>query len=465
MTVPERPLSKKIAYTGSLLVNSRTIHDVYDLFEGNDSSNTIHIDKLSNLLQMLEALVMSPNIFYDGTLPFQEQQKTERAVEQLINSYGIGGLGCGIKTAHVNDTSQLMNMCKSATKESFELIKYLNVEISEKPLDANVDISKFLAYFSKSGYSIEDRHYDALNIAQSIIKNENTFHGSKCLIGLLITHIDEEYIYDHVKKLFDMHTDNMSRRIIVSGLINRFRINFLGEQANESKAAYLANTSIEPLRSQQVFLFWKYVGKKLLNDAVQQEKITSLTNNSKQLFETFPIGLSVFMNSSRSVDGLIKQIEKTRSDMLNRLMTAETVKNRYIHTFDDKEFQAFEDELFANSFKKLNEMPSYKKSLLKGTRFLLFKGIFGTLSGGTFSNLLSFLEEKSITDFMGSIFGDQISSKFENISGIMTYLNQDKYHDYIPNHKNQLINALRQAEDAEAINRQVEKIFDKKLII
>ncbi len=465
---------KKIAYTGSLAINIRNLKEAVGTFE---SKNNIPMttNELSNLLQMLESFVMSSKIYYDGTLPPKDLEQINLLLENLNRLDEFKALKISIAPISFHSKTQTLKIFENSILQAFELIKKIPEETETNSI--NGDINRFINYFEKNSYTYSDRYNDALKIVSDVLEGKETFRGSKCVAGILIAKDDDVYVYDFVKQLFANAHSDAQKRNLVAKLIDRFRINYISEQASTKSAAYLANPAIEHLRSQQTFLFWRYTMSKVGKNLIAQNNLYNLSETSKQLFETFPVGLSILMNTpGRNPEALFETANLMKDKIFNKIMTSETPKERVIHTFDDEEFQTVQETLFAEKFNKYSSMSKLKRLTLKGSRYILLKGVGSIISNGLdiFSNISEELPlidlfdniqiPESVSSFANDYFSDIIGSLTSSQINMIAALNQDKYHDYISKNKRFLLNALDDIENATAISHKVEKMFNRTLI-
>ena len=464
---------KKTAYTGSLAINIRNLNQAMGTFSSNNI-NPVSINELSNLLQLLESFVMSSNIYYDGTLPPNDLENTNLLLSKLNQSSDFKSLSVDIKPILFESDIKILKVCEESIIQAFELIKIIPNEKDVNSIDG--EIENFTSYFIKDEYKYSDRYNDALQIVSDISEGKETFRGSKCLAGILVSKVDNIYVYDFVKKLFNTSMTDAAKRNLIAKLIDRFRINFISEQASYKQAAYLANPAIEGLRSQQTSLFWQYTMRRIGKNILNENSVQNLSETSQQLFETFPIGLSVLMNTpGRNPEALFDTANTMKDKVFNKIMTSETPKERIIHSFSNDEFYNIQDSLFLEKFNKYNSMSKLKRLTLKGTRLILLKGIGSLVSGG-FDVLTQLAEELPIielfdeipfVDNLSSILGNESAGMIGNFTSyqidMVAKLNQDKYHDYISKNKKNLLRALDDIENATAISNKVERLFKRPL--
>ena len=465
---------KKTAYTGSLAINVRNLSEAMSTFSLT-SREPMSITELSNLLQLLESFVMSSNIYYDGTLPPQDLINTNTILDTLKKSDDFQSLKVQISPISFTTNSKILTVCKDSIEQAFSLIKEIKNETHVDKFSS--DIEKFVSYFKRDDYRYEDRYSDALSIVEDVMSAKETFRGSKCLAGILIGQVDEEYVYEYVKELFKNSRNDDSTRDLIAKLIDRFRVNYISEQASLKQAAYLANPAIENLRSQQTFLFWQYTMKKVSKSLIDKQNIQNISESSRQIFETFPVGLSVLMNTpGRRPEALFETANLMKDSIFNKIMTAETPNERNIHSFSDEQFMDIQESIFIDRFNKYDSMSKFKRLAFKGTRSVLLKGVGSLLSSGfdlfsMLSNELPIIEmfdklqvPESVSSIGESYFSDILGELNAYQIGIIAKINQDKYHDYMSKNKRNLENALDDIENAQAISNKVEKLFGRSLV-
>jgi len=464
----------KTAYTGALAINVRNLNEaIYTIHK--KTLQPITVQELSNLLQFLESLVMSSNIYYDGTLPPSDLHNVTSLIDNLNLLDDFKSLKVNIKAINFKKKQKVLNLCKSSIEQAFYLIKEIPNEDEKSYI--NDDISSFESYFQKDGYTFDDRQNDANILIEKILSGEETFRGSKCIVGILLAKVENMDVYSYIKELFDFAQTDKEKRNLIAKLIDRFRVNYISEQATLKKAAYLANPAIENLRSQQTFLFWKYTMQKVSKELIHENSITNISQNSKQLFETFPVGLSILMNTpGKQPEALFETANLMKDNIFNAIMTSETPKERYIHSFSDAEFLDIQEKLFSERYSSYSSMSKLKRLAFRGSRSILLKGINSIFMNGfellaeigQETPLIDFLDNfeclETLSDFGSSYFGDVMNSLSEYQIELIAKINKDKYHDYISKNKRNLMMTLDDLETATAISYKVEKLFNRKLI-
>lgn len=196
----------------------------------------------------------------------------------------------------------------------------------------------------------EDRQAEAKAIADAAYHGKETFRGSKCVAGLLIAHFEDDRVRKQLAEATDLlSTDDFDR--LASRLVNGFRINYVNLIAQEKKAAYLADSSIETLRAAQVVLFWRYLMKKASEHASVQVP-DDPTGVLESHIQSTPLGLAILLNSrAHSPVDLVQEALSLRSRRFSTVDVATTKPERYLHRLSDEEFGDFQEYLYAGNLK------------------------------------------------------------------------------------------------------------------
>jgi hypothetical protein len=144
-----------------------------------------------------------------------------------------------------------------------------------------------------------------------------------------------------------------TQRKAIAVLINRFRVNYVNSLAALRDAAYLADTTIEDLKSQQVVAFSRYFAEK-----IAAEHRAELSVATRKLFDRHfrgaPLGFAILMNSrGKSAVQLLEEATRIRSAKFAAAAARETPQNRFLHQFDETEFSDFRDYLFREPWSNL----------------------------------------------------------------------------------------------------------------
>jgi hypothetical protein len=237
----------------------------------------------------------------------------------------------------------------------------------------------------KSGRTAIERAHE---VAAAAAVGRETFRGSKCVAGMILANQEPVPLVQRAAARL-LTGDESTQRKTVAVLINRFRINYVNSLAAIRDAAYLADVSIEELKSAQVILFCRYLAEKILKTHVDQ-----LSAETRLLFDqdliTVPLGFAILMNSNaKSPIELVEEAVRVRDRSFTAGAARVTPQHRYIHQLSEDQFQNFRDFLFKDNWVRLmkeSELPDMSTSRL---RTIQLPVALGSVAGGALGAVLA----------------------------------------------------------------------------
>lgn len=459
---------KKVHFKGGLSLNTRSLIDslaiIHD-YENRASENyneNLKLEELSNLIHLLESIIMGNRLYYDGTVPTFISDQIKTTSMEINKEIGASNKNqLQIDGITISSPTKLIKKCKEAMEQSSELILNENFSKliktkSESPIKNPDKVKTFFSYLESYNPSLIERDQLVNNIAAS-----KSFQGSKCIIGLLTSRNTSKNLLHHVCEVVKKHTDSSARSYIMAALINRFRINYINSLSSDKQSAYLADSRIESIQNYQVLLLTKYLTKKV----AQSSKISykNLPESLSSSFQKLPIGYAFILNSEAKnpYDLIIEAIEK-RSQMSLRYESSQT-KFRYLHELNEEDLGHLEEKIFRKYYDQfLNEKKPFE-SVLSKFRHNIIPPVLGQATKGglrALASLIPGMEQDPVVGHVADITGEiaqEISSKISPTANAQAYVTNINYW------KNQYIDTIASKNLNQKLDARIYEIFNKNL--
>lgn len=342
-------------YTGASLLNARQLNLSMSLMLGEqERPKQLTKQQLMQLLNVLETLAMSSKVLFDGSIqPDDKQQLKDH--NHLYRDL--------LKETSLVATDQWLGCCQQAAAQSALLIKeWLESpeRWSEQSPVAQKDAEKFKQALLE-GFT--QKFTDRRKLAKSTL-TDNDFRGAKCVAGLLVTIAEQAPIDQPTVSDFTLAFNQAAQSDddachktgqLASGLIDRFRVNFVNELAAQHSAVYVAAPAIEDLKAQQSALLWRYLG-----DRLQQESrltdLQRLSQTESEALQSFPYAYALLMQKKvTSPSKLLDLLFKVRDDaVIAQQAREEQSGKRFVHEWSLEEFQDMHAGLFGDIFAAIN---------------------------------------------------------------------------------------------------------------
>ena len=210
-------------YTGGSLLNARQLNLSMSLMLGADSRpKQLNRQQVMQLLNVIESLAMSSEVWFDGSI-----QDEDKAILKNHNNLYHSLL----RETSLVVTDQWLNCCQEAVAQSSLLIKeWLESPskwVQQKAVDKN-DAELFKQCLLE-GLALN--FTERKRLAKETLER-NDFRGSKCVAGLLVSiadvaAIDQPSVDDFNKAFSQAASQAEGEGKLISGLIDRFRVNFV----------------------------------------------------------------------------------------------------------------------------------------------------------------------------------------------------------------------------------------------
>lgn len=463
------PIEKiPIKYTGPVSMNARTINNSIYSIKGQGANGEslkgkpLHLGELMNVLNFLESNIMSNKIHFDGTVPklLREQVLTNVADIKKLNINSILPI-------EASSRKNLKDMCRGAAEQSSELFKSIDVNslIANKTDFPVKNFQNFERDILNSSKNKKDGDEICKEIIDKVFSSEKSYTGSKCVVGIILANIEGKELLDIIAEYFKLCKNDEQKSYLVGALINRFRTNYINKLSSQDdyEAAYQIDSSLEGLQSQQTFLLWSYILRRIERSYNSQQTavIQKLFSNEHN---TFPIGFAAILHpASNSVESLFENAMQLHDDHFVKLLAKNTEQQRYIHQFDTEEFKNFQDELLSKTFLKLGSSSSRVCDIVINHLPEII-GISSGLALGSFIQDHNSLFANLSSQITSSILIREITAK-----GLQMILPNRKYNVFVNNMEKFSTfykNAFEANDDvSKRLASQIEKIFNRKLVL
>ena len=346
-------------FRGALAFNQRTVGNALATLQGVREDGSflagvpVTLAEIANVLLVLESVAMSNGLCLDGTLPPAD---VNRLRDNLWRVSTQSQVDLGVEFVRPKPEA-LAWLFKEAAEVAALLIddSLANLELQrDRPMDGEITlfVAKLQAATEVSSGRV--REQIAHEIVDDTGKGREGFRGSKCLAGLLLASPDPVPLVERAAARL-LGTPEAVQRKVIAILVNRFRINYVNSLASLRDAAYLADTTIEDLKAQQVVLFSQYLAQR-----ISAAHMKELSEETRGLFDhtlkAVPLGFAILMNTEgASPMALLEEAMKVRDRAFARAAARATPQKRYLHQLSDDEFGSFREYLFQRTWLRLRK--------------------------------------------------------------------------------------------------------------
>ena len=338
-------------YSGASLLNARQLNLSMSLMLGEKKRPTqLSKTQVMQLLNVLEALAMSSQVWFDGSIqPDDKQQLNDH--NHLYRSL--------LKETKLNATDQLLHCCQQAVAQSSLLVKEWLESPDRWTEQSPVSTKDAVSFKQTLQEGFTQKFTDRRKLAKSVL-TDNNFRGAKCVAGLLVTIAEHAAIDQPTVSDFTLAFNQAAQEDgaschktgqLVSGLIDRFRVNFVNELAAQHQAAYVAAPAIEDLKAQQSALLWRYLGDKLQQQSSLNE-LQGLSQTESEALHSFPYAYALLMQKRvTSPTKLLDLLFKVRDEnVIAHQAKEQSAGKRFVHEWSAEEFEDVHAGLFDDTF-------------------------------------------------------------------------------------------------------------------
>jgi hypothetical protein len=274
---------RKVRYEGAACLNVRSITDTIHIFSTPASAaKSLTRAELATVLWFVETAVMSSGIYFDGTVPRSTLDEAVSAVQRFQHEYQMWDHFSAAPIIPGSEHETLRHSTKAA-RESLLLLKDFELFPEADKAVPSGNVQTFVKVLA-------DEHSEVGLEARALELVTDAFQGSKLLAGVL--NAGPEALAA-VRQAFARYPDRAE--VVMGGLINRFRLNYLNELASSVKGAYLPNLQFEPISLQHVRLFKDYLLRAVVEQVGAGDVSNILVENFRQDEPLAPIGLYALM--------------------------------------------------------------------------------------------------------------------------------------------------------------------------
>ncbi len=456
-------------YLSPITMNSRSIRNAYFTLTNRDvegcdlRAKSMTISELANVLNFVEICTMSDGVFFDGTLPPSDVNLMEfysNEIKKKAEWVKIGSI-------NLKDSEKLSSTCKEAAEQASELI--LNIEptsLTHTSLVSPIrdDISDFVSTISSNYPTYSARKEKADELSHRIATGQETFRGSKCAVGILLSQCEQCDLLFDVKKLLEACNDDDTRiRYLMGALIDRFRVNYISALSQQKNSAYLADLKIQPLKETMCHLLWKYILEKI--DQKEKAKTTYVSSLFQTEYKCIPVGFAAFMRAKRSHPfSIFEASEELRGPIFDAILKNEKLKNTFLTGYSEKDFKLLNDDLFGEIFYKLKVGEKRRASFSYRVFLFALPVLLGTTAVSLINAYVSGVGLQTLISTAGALTVTEASvALFDRV------LNPERKYNLYIDHFQKLEKfyetALSTEEVAKSLATQVKNVFNRKLII
>jgi hypothetical protein len=464
MMQTQSPASRPYVFRGPLAFNQRSLLSAFHTIfgRGDDGQQLAHatpisLSGLANVLMLLEALAMSNGMFIDGTLPPKDLELLAANEEKLACDTGVRLGTQAIRATREQLPGLFKDAAETASLTIGELLDGTADVGREKPIPG--DIKPFVTDVERAAEDPSGRVRQEIadGICATASDGRESYRGSKCVAGIMCARPDAGDILPRAAERLKDSDDATARRLI-SGMVNRFRINYINSLAGLKQAAYLADGSVEDLKGAQVILFWRYLTRKL----AEKHKL-SLPREGVSVLDTplsaAPLGVAILLNTSGSSPrDLLKEAMSLRDRGFCRAAASDSPQERYFHEMNQQQFDEFQEYHFAKKLRRLmkdaarDELPKSRWRTI-WTPAALGEGL-AAIVAELVAGPLGAVGAAVAGSVMGSISEDVMHGKFRSA------------HVYVDNYRkidSYLKMAFDMSEAGETIAESVQTLFGRPL--
>ncbi|MEM7049403.1 MAG: hypothetical protein AAF604_07075 [Acidobacteriota bacterium] len=282
MVTQEIPVQR---YDGTALINVRLLEKSGELLLAEKPGQPMGLDDLARVLRLVELHALSNQVLFDRTAKNSTVEHAQEIRGRMADHLGKGVLR--IHRSSEKDAVEILDRGIEAMRSSRLLIQEFSFD---RDIDRQVSeeaATVFRRWLERACKEPEER---LAEVAQEAV--EVNFRGGKCFAAIAAS---GPTLVGQAMELFRRpdHDD----RLLVSALINRFRLNYLNQLAIDDCAAYCPDLPFENLTREHMKLFVDYLVREMVGDLEQpQPDRHLLVRNLAEDLRLPPVGLLLLMS-------------------------------------------------------------------------------------------------------------------------------------------------------------------------
>jgi hypothetical protein len=452
-------VATKVRYDGSACLNVRSITSACSLLASKDpAEKPLRWVDLANVLWFVETSVTSKRLFFDGTGP---RGSVDRALEQVselkqrhdLKLFEVSAIG-------FDRPQKTLAAAGDALAESRLLIEQFTLD---RDVDIPLDLAEHENFLRQLEVARALPERDREELALTWVTD--AFRGSKCLAGLIAVGDDA---LNSAYTLYQKHRNEGS--LVTSGLINRFRLNYVNHLASQKQSAYVPDPAFETLTKEHFRLFKDYLMERIIKKLqVTPDEPNILMENMRAETPLPPIGLYALMatrstnypagiletayNEFRQDDRLMRVIwENTKGGIALKKERPDSAYSSEIEHYFYDHYKALEKE--AEGIKLLTSKSRTARTylvpaVLKG----LAKAIPDVLGAGAIARVVYSVLRETGVEASIPFLSDRLLGE-----GCDSYISQYKSLQWDLQHDDAIKAPLAK------LSEQVERVFGRKLV-
>lgn len=274
---------KTMRYNGTACLNLRSVDAAYETFLNTRRGEPMSARELMSVLALLETMVTSKALVFDGTVPQEFLDKALPRIEVIHAKTGVSKLQAE-PVAPLNDEDWLEAIRVAADAIALHLEHLDPLEIADRPLPpgAGAQILERLHWLRTA--PTEDT---------SVAGDEarSRYLGSKLVAGIYLS--GPEALENAAGVLTAQGEADLDRR--AAALVNRFRLAYVNHLAAQRQGVYLPDHNLEAVSAQNSDLFQRFVLKEMTAHNAEWKVLRESLPALDDRIEIPPLGLYALM--------------------------------------------------------------------------------------------------------------------------------------------------------------------------
>ncbi len=265
-----KPAGKRASLTGlrqkldgGSCLNQRSIAGACSLFRGEGAGSPLALAELFEALWVLELMVVSNGISYDGTLPVRDQERLRNQIDALMSV--LRSQPPSFSAITPKNDAERVEFARSAAMKALEDVGGLTPREEADAsslglipeLDRPLDDSAATRFFQTLEMGIGRRDVDVARAERDdelLAMLGGSFRGSKCVAGILALGAEGAK-----RALATPDVLNCAPALAAGALINRFRFTYVRQLSFGARDVYVPAASWRKLSAHHAITFAEVV--------------------------------------------------------------------------------------------------------------------------------------------------------------------------------------------------------------